>query len=170
MRKALIISLAVAATAALTVAASATGAGSSAAATGAVPGCSVASLSLLEEGKLTVGADNPAFPPWFGGAEKDPWKVSNPFSRKGYESAVTYAIARELGFRNSAVEWTFVPFSKSFRPGKKPFDFYITQVSITKERDLIMGAMATWMFSSLSMTKTRVTMLLVWFQTRFDIS
>lgn len=134
MRKAVIISFVVAAAAALTVAASATGAGSSAAASGAVPGCSIASLDLLKENKLTVGADNPAFPPWFGGAEKDPWKVSNPFSRKGYESAVTYAIARELGFRNSAVDWTFVPFSKSFRPGKKPFDFYITQVSITKER------------------------------------
>jgi polar amino acid transport system substrate-binding protein len=134
MRKALAISLAVAAAAALTVAATAAGGGSSAAASGAVPGCAVSSLNLLEEGKLTIGADNPAFPPWFGGAEKDPWKVSNPFSRKGYESAVAYAIARELGFRNSAVDWTYVPFSKSFRPGKKPFDFYITQVSITKER------------------------------------
>ena len=134
MRKALIVPLALAVGTALALAATAAGAGSSAAARAAIPGCSVASLNLLQEGKLTVGADNPAFPPWFGGAEKKPWKVSNPYSRKGYESAVTYAIARELGFRNSQVEWTFVPFSKSFRPGKKPFDFYITQVSYTPER------------------------------------
>jgi polar amino acid transport system substrate-binding protein len=134
MRRALIVPLVVAVAAALVVVATASAAGSSAAGAAAVPGCSVSSLALLKDGKLTVGADNPAFPPWFGGAEKKPWKVSNPYSRKGYEAAVTYAIARELGFRNSQVEWTYVPFSKSFRPGKKPFDFYITQVSYTPER------------------------------------
>ena len=32
------------------------------------------------------------------------------------------------------VKWTVVPFNNSFRPGKKPFDFYITQVSYTPER------------------------------------
>jgi polar amino acid transport system substrate-binding protein len=133
MRKALAL-FTVATAAALVVAAAAIGAGSSAAAPAAIPGCSVSNLNLLEEGTLTIGADNPAFPPWFGGAEKDPWKVSNPYSRKGYESAVAYAIARELGFRNSAVEWAYVPFDKSYRPGKKPFDFYITQVGVTPER------------------------------------
>jgi polar amino acid transport system substrate-binding protein len=84
---------------------------------------------------LTVGADNPAFPPWFGGAEKTkPWKVSDPYSGKGYESAVAYAVARQLGFAKSQVKWTVVPFNNSFRPGKKPFDFYITQVSYSPER------------------------------------
>ena len=100
----------------------------------AIPGCSAGSLNLLTAGTLTVGADNPAFPPWFGGTEKKPWKVSDPYSGKGYESAVTYAIANQLGFAKSAVKWTYVPFSNSFRPGKKPFDVYITQVSITPER------------------------------------
>jgi polar amino acid transport system substrate-binding protein len=146
MRKTLTISLVIAATAALVVVATATGAVSSAAAPAAVPGCPVAKLNLLAEGKLTVGADNPAFPPWFGGAEKDPWKVSNPYSRKGYESAVAYAIARELGFRNSAVEWTYVPFSKSFRPGKKPFDFYITQVSYTPDRAKVVDFSKSYYF------------------------
>jgi polar amino acid transport system substrate-binding protein len=131
MRKTLITTLVVTVGAALALVATASGSRSSVA---AIPGCSPASLNLLKEGKLTVGADNPAFPPWFGGAEKKPWKVSNPYSGKGYESAVVYAIAKELGLARSAVEWTYVPFNNSYRPGKKPFDFYVTQVSVTPER------------------------------------
>ena len=131
MRKALLASLAVMVGVALALVATATAARTSQA---AIPGCSVGSLNLLDDGVLTVGADNPAYPPWFGGAEKKPWKVSNPYSGKGYESAVTYAIAQQLGFPKSAVKWTYVPFNNSYKPGKKPFDFYVTQVSITPER------------------------------------
>jgi polar amino acid transport system substrate-binding protein len=135
MRKLLIPSLVLAAAAALAVAATATGARATGAASGAIPGCAKGSLNLVEDGVLTVGADNPAFPPWFGGAEKTkPWKVSDPYSGKGYESAVSYAVARQLGFTKAQVKWTVVPFNNSFRPGKKPFDFYITQVSYTPER------------------------------------
>ena len=84
---------------------------------------------------LTIGADNPAFPPWFGGDEKTkPWKVSDPYSGKGYESAVAYAVAKQLGFSKAQVKWTVVPFNNSFRPGKKPFDFYMTQVSYSPQR------------------------------------
>lgn len=116
----------------LVAAGSASGAPSSAA---AIPGCAPGSLELLAPGTLTIGADNPAFPPWFGGKEKTkPWKVSDPYSRQGYESAVAYAVAKELGFPTSAVKWTVVPFNNSYRPGKKPFDFYITQVSYTPQR------------------------------------
>jgi polar amino acid transport system substrate-binding protein len=131
MRKALIASFALAAAVALVVSATATGAGASGA---AIPGCAKGSLKLLEAGKLTVGADNPAFPPWFGGAEKKPWKVSNPYSGKGYESAVVYAIAGQLGLTKAQVAWTYVPFNNSYKPGKKPFDFYVTQVSYSPER------------------------------------
>jgi polar amino acid transport system substrate-binding protein len=135
MRKLLIPSLVLAAAAALAVAATATGARATGAASGAIPGCAKGSLNLVEDGVLTVGADNPAFPPWFGGAEKTkPWKVSDPYSGKGYESAVAYAVARELGFTKAQVKWTVVPFNNSYRPGKKPFDFYITQVSYSPER------------------------------------
>ena len=135
MRKTLISSLVVAAAAALAVAATATGARTTGATPAAIPGCAKGSLNLVEDGVLTIGADNPAFPPWFGGAEKTkPWKVSDPYSGKGYESAVSYAVARQLGFTKAQVKWTVVPFNNSFRPGKKPFDFYITQVSYTPER------------------------------------
>lgn len=135
MRKLLVTSVVLAAAAALTVAATATGARTAPAASSSIPGCAKGSLNLVEDGVLTIGADNPAFPPWFGGAEKTkPWKVSDPYSGKGYESAVSYAVARQLGFTKAQVEWTVVPFNNSFRPGKKPFDFYITQVSYTPER------------------------------------
>jgi polar amino acid transport system substrate-binding protein len=135
MRKLLTSTLVVGATAALVVAATALAAGSAGAAPTAIPGCAPGSLNLVEDGVLTVGADNPAFPPWFGGAQKTkPWKVSDPYSGKGYESAVAYAVARQLGFPKAQVKWTVVPFNNSFRPGKKPFDFYITQVSFTPER------------------------------------
>ena len=104
MRKALIASLALAA--ALIVAATASG---------RPAGTTTAGRdSRLRQGQsrparptatLTVGADNPAFPPWFGGDEKTkPWKVSDPYSGKGYESAVAYAVAKQLGFAKSEVE------------------------------------------------------------------
>ena len=135
MRKPLITSLVVAAAATLALAATATGARTAATTQAAIPGCAVGSLDLVEDGTLTVGADNPAFPPWFGGTEKTkPWKVSDPYSGKGYESAVAYAVAKQLGFAKAKVKWTVVPFTNSFRPGKKPFDFYITQVSYSPER------------------------------------
>ena len=135
MRKLLATRVARAAAAALAVAAPATGARTAAAANAAIPGCAPGALNLVEDGVLTIGADNPAFPPWFGGAEKTkPWKVSDPYSGKGYESAVAYSIASQLGFTKAQVKWTVVPFNNSFRPGKKPFDFYITQVSFSPER------------------------------------
>jgi len=135
MRKALIASLALAA--ALLVAATASGRSTNTAAAGAIPGCAKDQLGLLDSDSmmLTIGADNPAYPPWFGGDEKTkPWKVSDPYSGKGYESAVAYAVARQLGFSKAEVKWTVTPFNNSFRPGKKSFDFYITQVSYNPQR------------------------------------
>ncbi len=118
---------------ALVLAATATGSPDSQALTGS---CAKANLSLKTAGRLTLATDNPAFPPWWGGGEtRKPWKVSNPYSGKGYESAVAYAVAKQLGFSKRQVDWTAVPFSQSYRPGPKKFDFYMAQVSYTKERD-----------------------------------
>ena len=74
MRKMLLGSIALVAAAVLAIAATATGARSHTAAAGTIPGCAPATLKLLKAGVLTVGADNPAYPPWFGGNEKKPWK------------------------------------------------------------------------------------------------
>ncbi len=94
-------------------------------------GCAKADLKTVSAGKLTIATDNPAFPPWWGGspAKSSKWKVSDPYSGKGYESAVSYEVAKRLGFPRAEVQWTPVPFLKSFAPGKKPFDFYLAQVS-----------------------------------------
>ena len=91
-------------------------------------------LTLLKDGTLTIGTDNPAFPPFFGGAEKKPWKISNPYSGQGYESAVAYAVANQLGFTKKQVAWTPLIWTASFKPGKKPFDIYVAQISYTPER------------------------------------
>jgi polar amino acid transport system substrate-binding protein len=96
--------------------------------------CAKENLDLVTPGKLTIGTDNPAFPPWFGGPEKAPWKVSDPRSGQGFESAVAYAVADELGFQRGEVEWVVVPFNNSFKPGPKNFDFDINQISYTDQR------------------------------------
>jgi polar amino acid transport system substrate-binding protein len=103
-------------------------------ATAAAASCDKGSLNLVNAGQLTVGTDNPAFPPWFGGAEKAPWKVSNPYSGQGYESAVAYAVAGKLGFAKADVKWIVAPFNTSFAPGPKKFDFDINQISATPAR------------------------------------
>jgi polar amino acid transport system substrate-binding protein len=95
---------------------------------------SAASCPTIDAGTLTIGTDNPAYPPWFGGSEGHKWKISDPYSRKGYESAVAYAVAKQLGFSAAKVKWVYVPFAKSFAPGKKSFDFDITQISFTPQR------------------------------------
>jgi polar amino acid transport system substrate-binding protein len=96
--------------------------------------CSMENLDLATPGKLTIGTDNPAYPPWFGGPEKAPWKISDPRSGQGFESAVAYAVADELGFQRGNVEWVVVPFSNSFKPGPKNFDFDINQISYSDQR------------------------------------
>ena len=81
---------------------------------------------LKTGGQLTVGTDKPAFPPYF---EDD-----DPTNGKGFESAVAYAIADELGFDKSEVKWTVVPFNASYKPGPKDFDFDVNQISINDQR------------------------------------
>ena len=105
--------------------------------TTAAASCERDSLQLVEPGKLTIGTDNPAYPPWFGGGtpEGSDWELNDPSTGKGFESAVAYAVAEELGFERAEVEWIVVPFNQAFRPGEKSFDFDINQVSVTEERD-----------------------------------
>jgi polar amino acid transport system substrate-binding protein len=97
--------------------------------------CAKSQLTLVKPGQLTVGTDNPAYPPWFAGGTKSSfWKINDPSTGKGFESATAYAVAKQLGFSPSAVHWTYVPFNRSFAPGKKSFDFDINQISYSKDR------------------------------------
>jgi polar amino acid transport system substrate-binding protein len=101
--------------------------------------CAKASLATKTAGKLTVGTDNPAFPPYFlprDGGNTDPWDPSqgDPTTGTGFESAVAYAIAGKLGFTSDEVTWVVVPFNNAFKPGAKEFDFDINQVSYSEDR------------------------------------
>lgn len=88
--------------------------------------CATDALALRNPGQLTVGTDSPAYDPWF--------RKNDPTNGQGYESAVAYAVAEQLGFGADQVEWVRVPFNKSYAPGPKDFDFDINQISITPER------------------------------------
>ena len=92
----------------------------------AAASCAKGSLALVHAGQLTVATDAPAYPPYF---------VSNtPANGKGFESAVAYAIAKQLGFSAAQVKWTVEPFDSSYAPGQKSFDFDINEISITSAR------------------------------------
>ncbi|MER5824618.1 ABC transporter substrate-binding protein [Streptomyces mirabilis] len=88
--------------------------------------CAKGALDTRTSGKLTIATDEPAYEPWF--------KDDKPANGKGFESAVTYAVAKQLGYDKSDVVWQTVPFNKAFAPGVKTFDFDINQVSISAER------------------------------------
>ncbi|MFF7792607.1 transporter substrate-binding domain-containing protein [Streptomyces sp. NPDC007991] len=88
--------------------------------------CAKGELDTRTAGKLTIATDEPAYEPWFEG--------DDPASGKGFESAVAYAVARQLGYGKDKVVWQTVPFNKAFAPGEKTFDFDINQVSVSDER------------------------------------
>ena len=81
---------------------------------------------VYAKGVLTVATDQPAYPPWF--------ENNNPSNGQGYESAVAYAIAAQLGFKPSQVKWAYEPFNDSYAPGPKKFDFDINEISYTATR------------------------------------
>jgi polar amino acid transport system substrate-binding protein len=94
--------------------------------TASAASCAKDDLALRTAGQLTIGTDVPAYEPWF---------VDNdPSNGKGYESAVAYAVAEQMGFTQDEVEWVKVGFNRSYAPGPKDFDFDINQISITPER------------------------------------
>ncbi len=116
--------------------ASASAAPSTSAATDA---CSPESLETKTAGTLTIGTDNPAFPPYWeppaeGEEATDPWEFGDPTNKGGFEGAVAWAVAEELGFSDDTVEFIPVPFDNSYAPGEKDFDFYLAQVSFSEER------------------------------------
>jgi len=80
----------------------------------------------VSKGVLTIATDNPAYSPWFDS--------NKPSNGKGYESAVAYAVAKQLGYSASQVKWVTATFDSVIQPGKKNYDFDINQVSITPER------------------------------------
>lgn len=83
----------------------------------------------LTEGKLTVATGNPAYFPWV--------LDDAPESGQGFEAAVVYAVAQEMGFDGEDVVWVRSSFDEAIQPGAKNFDVNIQQYSITPERDQV---------------------------------
>jgi polar amino acid transport system substrate-binding protein len=99
--------------------------------------CAKDTLTTVTAGKLTVGTDNPAYPPYFqipDGTATKPWELGDPTNGQGFESAFAYAVADKLGFAKTDVAWIVVPFDNSFAPGAKKFDIDVNQVSYKPER------------------------------------
>ena len=83
----------------------------------------------LTDGTLTFATGNPAYYPWV--------MDDAPEAGAGYEAAVAYAVAEEMGFDKDAVTWVRTSFDEAIQPGAKSFDLNIQQFSITEERDEI---------------------------------
>lgn len=81
---------------------------------------------LFEPGKLTVSTSDPAYPPWV--------LDNDPASGRGFEAALVYALAAELGFAPEDVVWVDETFEAAIAPGRKNYDFSIQQISVTAER------------------------------------
>ena len=95
--------------------------------TSATASCKPGQLPTEEEGVLTVATDKPAYPPYF--------EDNDPTNGEGFESAVAYAIAKQLGYPAAKVKWAVEPFNSSYAPGPKSFDFDVNQISISPVRE-----------------------------------
>ena len=96
------------------------------AATAAGSGNECTAGKTLNDGVLTIATGSPAFGPWV--------VDDKPESKEGFEAAVAYAVAAELGFSDANVKWVRTTFDEAIQPGKKNFDFNLQQYSITEER------------------------------------
>jgi len=76
-------------------------------------------------GKITIATAEPAYPPYV---------IDDPEDGEGFEAALAYAVAEELGFEPSDVVWVRSDFNAAIAPGPKDYDFNLQQVSISDER------------------------------------
>ncbi len=122
MNKKFLFIAAITAAAALTL----TGCSSSDSDSAASASCDRADLATVTDGKLTIATGEPAYYPWV--------IDDNPESAEGFEGAVAYAVAAQLGFDDADVTWVRTTFDSAVTPGEKNFDFNLQQFSITEER------------------------------------
>ena len=92
----------------------------------ASPGADAEDDGYVTPGKLTVATGEIAYYPYV--------IDDDPASGEGFEAAVAYAVAEELGFEPEDVEWVRTTFEAAIAPGPKSFDFNIQQYTITDER------------------------------------
>jgi polar amino acid transport system substrate-binding protein len=94
--------------------------------TSAPTDCTPDGMPTLEDSTLTIATDQPAYEPWM--------VDDDPTNGEGFEAAVAYAVAEQLGYADDAITWTRVPFNAAIQPGPKSFDFDINQFTITNKR------------------------------------
>jgi polar amino acid transport system substrate-binding protein len=88
--------------------------------------CAKADLVTVADGMLTIATGEPAYYPWV--------IDDAPESGEGFEAAVAYAVATQLGFSKDEVTWVRTTFDGAVTPGDKNFDFNLQQFSITPDR------------------------------------
>lgn len=88
--------------------------------------CAPGALPTRTAGTLTIGTDQPVYQPWY--------VDDAPENGQGFESAVAYAIAEQLGYPKDKVAWTRVQFNAAIQPGPKAYDLDLNEFSITDER------------------------------------
>ena len=103
-----------------------TGCGSKDSSSSQAASCEKADLATITEGKLTIATGEPAYYPWV--------IDDKPESGEGFEGAVAYAVAKQLGFEAADVTWVRTTFDSAVTPGEKKFDFNLQQFSITDDR------------------------------------
>jgi polar amino acid transport system substrate-binding protein len=101
----------------------------------------------LEDGTLTIATGNPAYYPWV--------MDDAPESGQGFEAAVAYAVAAEMGFDAEQVTWVRTSFDQSIQPGAKDFDFNLQQFSITPEREQIVDFSLPYYSSAMAVLTTQ---------------
>lgn len=92
----------------------------------AAASCAKADLATVTSGKLTIATGQPAYYPWI--------IDDKPETGNGFEGAVAYAVAKQLGFATTDVVWVRTTFDSAVTPGAKNFDFNLQQFSITPDR------------------------------------
>jgi polar amino acid transport system substrate-binding protein len=91
--------------------------------------CEVGKLSTVTDGVLTIATGEPAYYPWV--------IDDKPESGNGFEAAVAYAVAKQLGYEGESVKWIRTTFDGAIAPGPKNFDFNLQQYDITEERSAV---------------------------------
>jgi polar amino acid transport system substrate-binding protein len=105
--------------------------------TTAAPGTTLSEAAIcaegktLTEGQLTVATGEPAFPPYV--------IDDMPESGQGFEAAVAFAVADQMGFAEDQVRWVRTTFEGAIQPGPKNFDFNLQQYSISPEREEVVS-------------------------------
>jgi polar amino acid transport system substrate-binding protein len=99
-----------------------------AAAAGLIPGCTPSTLKTVSSGNITIGVDQPVYPPWFN-------HNKTPIDGNGFESAVDLAVAQELGYTPAQIKVKRITFSQAIGPAARDFDYDLDEFSITTARE-----------------------------------